>query len=287
MSRGSRLATGIRMFDLDVKSAYKCKPNIPDQHQWHVIAAQRKLNPSEYKSPTEVGLEIEIEALSELPPMSWWRYENDGSLKDSGKELITFPYKDANIEYALDEFIAFLKVNKVAKFTHRCSMHVHINVSKLTVDQLYCLIATYIVFENLFFSLVREDRKGNSYCWPLADAMINRRDILPEGINEHFKYAALNVHHLKDYGTLEFRQHGGSKDKKELLNWIETILRLYSFVENNNPKDVALAIKNLNTISNYQEYAIQVFKDKFDQFSHLPLESLMKDNVMAAKLFLE
>lgn len=289
MARSIRFTTGVRVLDLNVKDAYKCKPNIPNQGSLAELCSLRNKGKVECKTktPTEVGLEIEIEKVEELQGLSLWRYEPDGSLKDHGQELISVPISNHLLDYAMAEYESFLKINPKSVFSHRCSMHVHVNVSRLTVGQLVALLATYIVLEDLFFHLVPEERKGNSYCWPLADAYLNRKNIEPQNLNENFKYAAVNVHHLKDYGTIEFRQHGGSKNTKEILNWIETILQLYKFVENKNPSDVALLIKNLNTISNYQDFAHQVFEHKINQFLNLPLDKMMHDNVIAAKFFLE
>lgn len=289
MARVKRFTTGVRVLDLNVKEAYKCKPSVPDQAALAALCALRSKGKVECKTktPTEIGLEIEIEKVQELLGLHLWRFEPDGSLKDNGQELISSPISNHLLDYAMAEYEAFLKLNPKSVFSHRCSMHVHVNVSRLTVGQLVTLLGTYIVLEDLFFSLVPPERKGNSYCWPLADAYLNRRNIEPQNINEHFKYAAVNVHHLKDYGTIEFRQHGGSKDPKEILNWVETILQLYKFVENKNPSDVALLIKNLNTISNYHDFAAQVFEHKFPQFMNLPLDKMMHDNVIAAKFFLE
>lgn len=273
------------MHHLSVKEFFGCSPKLPSAATLDKLALAVGHKKTNYTTPTNVGIEVEIENIDSAGT-SLWKCAEDHSLKDHGYEYITAPLHGTYLLAALDDLEKNILTNG-CKFSHRCSMHVHINVSKLSVTQLYTLIATYIATENLFFSLVRDDRAGNTYCWPLADGFLKKSDIIAEKLNEHYKYAALNPHHLVDYGTLEFRHHGGTKDTKEILNWIETILQLYKYVEKYTPETINKVIKNLNSDSNYFEFCIDVFGPKFQQFAGLPLYRYMRAPVTAAKYFLE
>lgn len=275
------------MLDLEVKKYYKSKPDIPDQPALASLLQKTFPKVPAYTSPTEIGIEVEIEKIG-APPMGTniWMIDKDGSLKDNGYEFISRPIKDRNILFALEELEVYYKALPKAEFTHRCSIHVHMNVAKLKCAQLRALLATYIVLEPFYFSLVGKYREGNSYCYPLADAFPQWEWLKLESLNENFKYAALNPHHLRDYGTLEFRHHGGTKNKTELLNWIETILRLYSYVEEKSPAEIEAKIMDLNTVSNYYEFCAEVFGKKFSQFAGFNLHRIMRSNVTAAKFFL-
>lgn len=287
MARSKRFSTGIQMLDLSVKKHYGCMPQIPGLS--HLLPELKKAfgEVEGFKTPTEVGIEIEVEKQTIPANCLLWKAVEDGSLKDAGKEYVSVPIKDEFVIYAIEEYDRIiLKMNPKTEFSHRCSIHVHINASKLTVGQLRALIATYLSTESLFFALVGPDRVGNSYCYPLSDIAPQWTHFQPEFLSEHYKYAALNPHHLRDFGTLEFRHHGGTKDKKELLNWIETILQLYRFVESKNPMEVEEQIKQLNTVSNYFEFIKEVFGKKSQQFAGMRLYDMLRTNVTAAKVFL-
>lgn len=275
------------MYDHSVKKFYGSHPSIPNLTPFLPDLKKTYGEVAGYKTPTEVGIEIEVEKQTQKIPSTLWKCAEDGSLKDSGHEYISVPVKDEFLIYALEEYEKLiLKNNPKTEFSHRCSIHVHINVCKLTVGQLRVLMATYLALEEMFFSLVREDRVGNSYCFPLLDMAPQWDNFLPEKLLEHYKYAALNPHHLRDYGTLEFRHHGGTKDKKELLNWVETILQLYRFVETKTPDEIEKKIEQLNTVSNYFEFVTEVLGKKAQQFSGMRLYSMLRTNVTAAKVFL-
>ena len=275
------------MLDLSVKKAYGSHPGIGDLSPLAPKLKSTYGDVSGFKTPTYVGIEVEMEKQT-LPAATYlWKCIEDGSLKDVGKEYISLPLKDEFVIYALEEYEkGILKYNPKTEFSHRCSIHVHMDVTKLTVGQLRALMATYLATENLFFALVQDHRIGNSYCYPLMDLCPVWEQFLPEELSENYKYAALNPHHLRDFGTLEFRQHGGTKDKKEILNWIETILQLYRFVESKNPLEVAAQINQLNTVSNYFEFIQEVFGKKANQFAGMRLYPMLRTNVTAAKVFL-
>lgn len=279
------------MLDQQVKQAYGCKPGVANSSAHALLVGMYNAMfpdvPLGYKTPCDIGVEIEVENVKNGIHTRLWKLTNDGSLRNHGVELVSTPMRDDLVQYALHEYkTQFLDMNADCEFSHRCSIHVHINVAYLTVGQLRVLIATYLCLERLYFSLVREDRIGNSFCFPLADTNCQWTDLDRNNLGENYKYAALNPHHLVDFGTLEFRHHGGTKDVNELRNWIETILQLYDYVTRRNPMDIETTIQKLNTISNYLEFARDVLGDHVQQFLHLDLYKLMRDNVTAAKLFL-
>jgi hypothetical protein len=269
-----------------VKSHYKSKPSIPNQNPY-TAHGEIVFGKTLHTVPTAIGIEIEIERVTKLTAMSFWRAEADGSLRDDGWEFITPPLEGPNVYYAVEEFYnKFLKDNTNAHFTHRCSIHVHLNVSNLTVGQLRALYATYMTLEDLFFKLVAPERKGNSYCYPVSDAFLSWEELSPDHLSEAYKYMAVNPHHLRDYGTIEFRHHGGTKEKKELMNWIDTITQLYKFVTLVEPEEIEKMIMGLNTTSKYYDFCLQALGSKFQQFNNVSLYDAMRNNVTTAKVFL-
>jgi hypothetical protein len=278
------------MQDQLVKEAYGSAPAYlqPDDYMAYFNHLKLKYpNPPEYKTPTHIGIEVEIEKVQKGVPVMMWRADKDGSLRDGGVEFISKPLKDELLILGIQELYDDLwAINKKADFSHRCSIHVHMDVTKLKLNQLKVLIATYICLEELFFSLVQAHRKANSFCFPLQDALLKWEDMNPHNLDAHFKYCALNPHHLRDYGTIEFRHHGGTKDKAVLLQWIETILQLYHYVNKRSVDEITSTIKKLNTISNYNDFARDVLEHRFEPFMDIDLHKLMRNGVAAAKIFL-
>lgn len=274
------------MYDHLVENYYGATPKIPEVNPKFLLEAVKLYGVKEDpKLPTECGIEVELEKVKGYHGM-FWKQEKDGSLKDKGAEFITFPLKSELVPYALAEYVDILKHNNQSVFSHRCSIHVHINVSKLTVGQLRALLATYLVLENYYFNMVNADRKGNSYCYPLVDARLTWENCQPHKISDHFKYAALNIHHLRDYGTLEFRHHGGTKNPLDLFRWIQVIMQLYSYVNKRTLEEIEEAIMGLNAESNYLEFMVDVMEKNQTLFFGMDHHKMMRNNVTAAKLFL-
>jgi hypothetical protein len=274
------------MLDQDVKKFYKAKAIIPDQAELVLPLENLFKGVKPIPIPMEVGVEIEIENWEKPAHAYLWKVEPDHSLRNNGVEFVSYPMNGLTLAYAIEEYKFLLSCCPKSEFTHRCSIHVHMNVAKLTVGQLKALIATYLTVEDLFFRLVKEERRGNSYCYPLADLNLEWEDLQPGNVTEAYKYAALNPHHLEDYCTLEFRHHNGTKDVENLKNWILTIGKLYTFVVNHPLEVIQNDIFGLNTISNYYDFCFRLFGDKFAQFNNVDLYKSMRDNVTSAKLFL-
>lgn len=237
---------------------------------------------SKYKVP--IGIEVEVEGFRAMswPRTVYWQTDRDGSLKDQGMELISVPVAGRNIDYALLELEkAFAEQSP--RWSHRCSVHVHINVRNWKLSQLTSLIGTYAVFEHLFFSLVPSYRKATGYAYPLTD-------IAPEQVSigyEDHKYAALNVGTcIKDYGTVEFRHMEGTADRNTLRRWIQLIVKLHDFVKKADPALLKARILTLNTNSEYELFLREVFGQTAVIFPDTVLQRAMEDGVTWAKLFL-
>ena len=159
---------------------------------------------------------------------------------------------------AFDELEAIFKANKDSVFSHRCSIHVHMGVGYLTVEQLITLVSTYIASEKLFFRLsgTQALRQNNSYCFPIAGSgaacdILTKESICSPDSLKKYKYCALNVYHLRDYGTLEFRHHPGTKDIDELRGWMNAIGALHSYATSTS---LSTHVKNLQEVSRTKDY---------------------------------
>ncbi len=237
---------------------------------------------SGYKIP--IGIEVEVEGFSqEKWPQKciYWNLDKDGSLKDHGAELISTPVAGKNIDYALRELANGMKDQR-PRWSHRCSVHIHINVRAWSFEQLRSLIGLYAVFENLFFSLVPEDRRANGFAYPLTD-------IMPQDVRfgwDEGKYCALNVGScIAKFGTVEFRHMAGTADPITLRRWIQLIVKLHSYVKKQGAEAVERTVTGLNTNSEYQALLTNVFGATAQIFPPTVLQNSMEEGVLWSKIY--
>ncbi|MGL4338403.1 MAG: amidoligase family protein [Turicibacter sp.] len=230
-----------------------------------------------------VGIEIETE-WSEggvINNFNFWSFVEDGSLKNHGLEYISVPVKKEWLEGAIQEITPILNHPNL-EWSHRCSIHVHLNVSTLSVEQFHGLVASYIVLEELFFQLVAPHRKGNAYCYPINDYPFNKHNIF----GQDNKYCAFNCAPVSKQMTVEFRHMHGHSDVALLRKWIKCIYALYEFVINNSPERIEQIIMNLNSSSEYSLFVSSVFKELTELFDLTELQKKMEMSVLAAKFYL-
>src|SRR5690606_34484757 len=125
--------------------------------------------------------------------------------------------------------------------------------------------------------------KGNAFCVPLTSYNIERAHLHRSNLSKDtWKYAAINLYHLRDYGTLEFRHHPGTRDVKAILGWIRTIEDIYNFAKKTKHTDMMDILMDLNTSSGYVEF-VRAGLPHWE----FPIEAdQMYDSVTAAKFFL-
>lgn len=183
-----------------------------------------------------VGVEIEMEDARRWGSMPLWEISSDGSLRNGGMELkFARPYNGTHILSALDELDAASKRAR-ATFNDRCSLHVHIDVRDLTMQELSIFLNNYAYFEpHIFATIVPPSRRSNNFCVPYSQsshklAMIGRavssgsaRE-LRRVLESCSKYDAVNLQAIQHFGSLEFRFFSGTTDKTEVLKAINLCL---------------------------------------------------------------
>ena len=222
---------------------------------------------SRFRNP--IGLEVEVEDAESIHIglMSnkhvYWKADSDGSLKIYGIELISSPLSGEGIDYALLE-LERLFSGKSVLWSHRTSVHVHVNVSDLMIQDLHSLVGLYALFEEHFFNRVAEIRRHNPYCYPIT--LIN-----PEAVKviDDIKYCALNIGVVKKYCTVEFRHHHGTDDWKLLRRWIQICVKLVNFVERLRSSGVNKRIKEAILYGSYESLAKDIFGVSVSLFSDI------------------
>jgi hypothetical protein len=165
----------------------------------------------------------------------------DNSLRNNGIEVKTNP---VSFEQSLELFDVVHSQLKLGKepFTDRTSIHVHINIQALSLEEVRQLVLTYALFEPLFFKFVGPIRQGSIYCVPLSYTYLpsHYKQPIQELWKRWQKYTAFNISPMcagKDgvegLGTIEFRHLYGTGDKKVYQTWLSAIKELYTFIEQN------------------------------------------------------
>ena len=179
------------------------------------------------------GAELEIEGVRDWSK-AWCadngvNIENDGSLRNGGKEFLLPPSKLKQLSTLFEEFHGRLEIRGEA-FSARTSTHVHVNCLYCTEEQVRDLLYLYAIFEPLAFAYVGEDRRENIHCMPLwSTNMPNHYALATRFIHQKWhKYTALNLLPLNELGTVEFRHLYGTKDVNVFTTWLEFLETLWT-----------------------------------------------------------
>src|SRR3990167_10439677 len=235
------------------------------EHNPHLTAPV----PYVFKTPKLlVGVEVEVENVLSIDPgllLCFWDMTEDGSLRNNGREFRTWACPLLYMEPALRQL--FYGLNSDIDFSKRCSIHVHIDVRQLTLEQLVGMMLTYTAVENLLFRFASLERRRNIFCVPVTETRLLTSTWsdpinMLMGINQVWqKYSALNMLPIQKFGTIEFRQMPGTANVKQLLIWIDLLSRLRVYAYKTPLKTIIETISSLNTSSRYKQFVESVFEE--------------------------
>lgn len=179
------------------------------------------------------GLECEIEAIpkNKYAGYSIFAIKEDGSLRNGGAEYVSIPERRDLLAAEFKALQDWLKLDySKDPFSHRTSVHVHVNVASLTARQAKNMLLLYALFEEFFFSMVKPERRANIHCVPLTEThlpSLYHKDISFIAARWS-KYSALNLCRLADLGTFEFRHHHGTGDVGAIETWLKVLDNLWT-----------------------------------------------------------
>lgn len=161
-----------------------------------------------------------------------WDVCEDGSLIDGIELVLSSPLSKKAAINAISTLPSIFNLASVTpSYSIRTSVHVHMNMARLTVDQMFCLIFLYWIFEDDLSKLCGSTRQGNLFCLRRSDAegaeeaiynAIKAKNLYKLFRND-LKYSALNFMPLIKYCSLEFRMMKGTHSARKLKLWIDSL----------------------------------------------------------------
>ena len=235
------------------------------------------------------GCEFEIESVKTHIDHPSIVVVEDHSLRNSGYEYKTRP---STYEETLELFDYLHKNLKVGPepFSHRTSIHVHVNVRNLPVATVRQMVLTYALLEPLFFKFVGPEREHNIFCVPLSFTTmpsLYKKDIKFMHGAWH-KYTAFNILPLglgknseQGLGTIEFRHLYGTNKREVFQTWLLALKQLYDFFNKNRDFDVAEALEKG---TNAAELAMDIVPALAAKSTYSEINKLCQDTVLDVKL---
>jgi len=233
------------------------------------------------KYKDHIGVEIELEHAEmprqlEPPLRGIWREEGDGSLRMNGVEYVLKTPKSPELaKKAVSSLGGFIDSYTKVIDEGRAGVHIHVNVSDLTVREMVNLVALWHCVEPTVVNWCGEHRKGNLFCLRLKDAeyIVDRLTLALEGEDlrhlntDEIRYAAVNLKSVVQYGSLEFRcmRSDGSWEDINLL--IDLLMRLKGLARQvDNPVQVVAD----SSASGYRVFLEEVLGEFSGMFERTP-----------------
>lgn len=184
------------------------------------------------------GIEIEAEGsgMREVATKHW-RCEDDNSLRGRWPEsraefVLKAPIPTSDVENALVELSKALP-NAQFKFSFRTSVHVHMNVSEFTKEEVCSIVYLYLLFEEPLINYCGQSRKANRFALRLRDAeyameciktmFSNVYDDWYRMPDDQMRYSSINLEAMRKYMSIEFRGMRGTMDKDVIVTWISLL----------------------------------------------------------------
>jgi len=238
----------------------------------------------------DLGIEVEVEGEHLPTPNKYWRSEHDDSLRGECREYVlkrplSLPDARMALSY-LDN--CYHEAGTTVHESVRAGVHVHVNVQKLTVVQLFSFMVVYIILEDILIKYCGEYREGNLFCLRTKDAefLLYNLERVAKGKEYRYfesdvlRYSSMNVCSLWSYGSLEFRAMRGTRDLDVIGDWAEILLNLRNeAIKFDNPAQVVEMLQR-DGAESFLETFLGTFKETL--CNALPYEELINEGLVRA-----
>lgn len=172
----------------------------------------------------EAGINTENSYYGSRTLENAWKVQPDGSI--NGWEIVSPPMTDTRELIIVCDVLRKLK----CRSSKKCGLHIHHDVSDLTLDQLKNVYKLYAKYERkAIHNMLSPTRKTNFYASPIHTHL---NDVLSSNtISEftrsiHTRYVSLNLKSYVKFGTLEFRGDQGTAQIERILPWLDLTNRM-------------------------------------------------------------
>ena len=168
----------------------------------------------------------------------------------------------------------------------------------LDFNQFNNFLALYAAVETMLFNWVGENRINNIYCLPMHNIVGDLRAI--SGLKEEtlrmqladdmygfgpYKYAALNISAVPQFGSLEFRHMGGCDDFDRLKEWINIIQCIKKYVMENDNIQIK-SMPHMISAMGEEQFITRVFGKYAEQLKYVGFESDIRRGVRLSQIFI-
>ena len=226
-----------------------------------ILGLLKGLPPAVSKSilNTGAGVEVEIEGVGDAKELAGWNIVPDHSLRNQGAEYVSKVGKRVHNLYPMLEQLFSHARAASWQTSDRTSIHVHINTQNITMEQLNSLVILYTIFERSLFTFACDERRSNIFCVPLEYCMTVGNHSMRHLVDNTAKYAAMNLHAVREKGTVEFRQMSTSFDEEKVFLWVLLLALIKRAAAHFPLIDIKAEVKQLKFSSDYDNFLQKVF----------------------------
>lgn len=248
----------------------------------NVLAMLSKLPPNVAKGilNTGIGVEVEIEGCR-AKELAGWAVTEDHSLRNNGLEYISKLGRRVHNLYPMLEQLFTIAKTEGWQVSDRTSIHVHVNVQNLTMDQLNSLLILYTIFERSLFKYACDERRSNIFCVPTEYCTTSfSAKTLRDVLDNSSKYAAMNLRAVREKGTVEFRQMATNFDAENVYKWILLLALIKRAAQHIPLTDLQHKISTLKFSSDYGRFMQKIFYNfaEFLTYEHKDIDLAISDS---------
>lgn len=243
-----------------------------------------------------IGVEVEVEGAGLPSRVGGFRVVREGSLRqvhgEDGREYVFQSPVPLLVGLGLLDNLAstLYSGNRIVNFSNRTSVHVHVNVTDLTISEWFTYLFLWVLYEDALINFCGNERKGNLFCLSSRDAeglMFTleafARDRNPAYLNDELRYCAVNTAATAKYGSVEFRCMRGTLDADVLTPWITTLVML---------RDKAEAIGSPSALldsvfADPEGFTKELFGDEHFIYNYPDWNRQLRENVFRCALIID
>lgn len=165
-----------------------------------------------------------------------------------------------------------------ARVNRTCGVHVHLDASDLTPNQIGNVVANYADAQTAIDFLVPESRRStvhNRYCNPINEYSLPRlrsaQTLSDLASAQPGRYHKVNIQSLHRHGTIEFRQHAGSIDGQKIAHWLSLMQAIVESTKSGVVFPNTRNLEGLLAVTNLSSSTVSYFTARDANFRGAPV----------------